>query len=591
MRFEEAGRAIVEQGKRPVQVVEAPYRDHITLIGCCCANGQALPPSFIYPVKTTTTLSAALENTLPGTSCFPNGTCHTMATYTPWHSFCAHVRVRCVQGSGWINGRVFGAWLQEVFIPQTRASLANPCVLVLDNHTSRLDVSAMQMAADAGVFCYLLLPNCTDFMQPLDVNVYGPLKELATVSVQIHTAKGNRVSRGDLLSLLASPIREAMSIANITLGWLRSGLYPVQQSVIASEKYGRMPVADEANVAAARGVASDLRRRTPMPPALRSALLFDPSLVPIFPDPTAAPAGEAVAEPPVAADGGDVPGGGRGHDGRRGRGRGRGGGRGRGRGRGGGAAAVRRDVNSEEGMEELRAHAAAMEEKKASRGRGRGTGRRGGRGRGAVAARSHEAAAPACARSAAVVPAAVAAAAAAAAMAGAGLRPPLPPAASTAAAAASHAVTRPGAPNSSAYVPPAPGAAAAAAAPDAPLTEAERREFAGIAEGAAWRLAPARLLRWQRARQEAIAEAAAVAARGATTPAAAAVRPRFPRTASAAAAAAQRMAAAAGDDDDAGDSDEPCTRGGRRRRRLPSSSDDDDEVSDPRPPIRKRGRS
>jgi hypothetical protein len=47
----------------------------------------------------------------------------------------------------------FAAWL-KAFIAYTKPSAAKPVLLILDNHSSRMDAEALDVAMASNIFCF-----------------------------------------------------------------------------------------------------------------------------------------------------------------------------------------------------------------------------------------------------------------------------------------------------------------------------------------------------------------------------------------------------------------------------------------------------
>jgi hypothetical protein len=74
-----------------------------------------------------------------------------------------------------MNGEYFVAWL-EWFAKKTGCSKADPVMLVLDGHGSRIRCSTWEMALGMGVKLFILPGAVTSHLQPQDVGVLGPFK-------------------------------------------------------------------------------------------------------------------------------------------------------------------------------------------------------------------------------------------------------------------------------------------------------------------------------------------------------------------------------------------------------------------------------
>ena len=78
---------------------------------------------------------------------------------------------------GWVNTQLFYKWLEEHFIK--RKATIRPLVLLIDGHSSHIDINASKLCKDNNILLYCLSPHSSHITQPLDVGFYGPLKASA----------------------------------------------------------------------------------------------------------------------------------------------------------------------------------------------------------------------------------------------------------------------------------------------------------------------------------------------------------------------------------------------------------------------------
>ena len=77
-----------------------------------------------------------------------------------------------------MEGDNFLEWFGSTFIPVVEHLLTSgPVILFVDGHHSHLYLSLVKMAHEKGVHLFCLPPHTTHILQPLDVGVYGPLKQ------------------------------------------------------------------------------------------------------------------------------------------------------------------------------------------------------------------------------------------------------------------------------------------------------------------------------------------------------------------------------------------------------------------------------
>lgn len=143
------GKVIALKGMRKVGKIEGAERGTmVTMALTVCANGNAIPPFFLFPRKNMQ--STFMDNAADGAVGYAND-------------------------SGWMCQPEFVRYMQH-FINCVRPTVDRPVLLLMDNHTSHLSVEAIDLAVSNGVHILSFPPHCSHKMQPLDVSVFGPVK-------------------------------------------------------------------------------------------------------------------------------------------------------------------------------------------------------------------------------------------------------------------------------------------------------------------------------------------------------------------------------------------------------------------------------
>lgn len=140
-----------QKGERRVGSITSAERGClVTMALACNAMGNIIPPHFVFPRK------KYLPHFIRGG---PEGSIGT------------------ANGTGWMKEDDFIAFLRH-FVHQTRASVEQKVLLLLDNHSSHVSKEAINLRRANGVVMLSFPPHCTHQLQPLDKAVYGPLKKL-----------------------------------------------------------------------------------------------------------------------------------------------------------------------------------------------------------------------------------------------------------------------------------------------------------------------------------------------------------------------------------------------------------------------------
>ena len=143
---------LARRGARCVhEVGGASDHQFITVNVCGNAAGLKLPPFILYKGK-------HLYNTW--TEGGPAAACYG------------------VSQSGWMEEANYLKWFEMQFHVAVKHLLeTGPIVLFFDGHYSHMSISLIQTARRLGVHLFCLPPNTTHVLQPLDVGVFGPMKQ------------------------------------------------------------------------------------------------------------------------------------------------------------------------------------------------------------------------------------------------------------------------------------------------------------------------------------------------------------------------------------------------------------------------------
>ena len=130
-----------------------------------------------------------------------------------------------------MNAATFVAWL-KLFIAVVKPSADKPVLLIVDNHSTRFDLEALGLALENHVHILVLPPNLTWLLQPADLAVFGPFKTYLTEVATSFVLGGGLIVKSNLVGLLSEAWIKAVSVANIQKGFLKSGIWPFNPSVI-----------------------------------------------------------------------------------------------------------------------------------------------------------------------------------------------------------------------------------------------------------------------------------------------------------------------------------------------------------------------
>lgn len=169
------------------------------------ASGQSLPPVVVFPRKNFK--NYMIKGTPPG----------TLGLATP---------------SGWMNSELFPEVIKH-FIKHSSSSMANPSLLILDNHESHLSIESLELAKSNGITILTLPPHSSHKTQPLDVGVFKPFKCFynATMDSWMMSHPGQPVTIYEVGAFIGEAYQKAMTPMTIANAFKKTGIFPFDQTV------------------------------------------------------------------------------------------------------------------------------------------------------------------------------------------------------------------------------------------------------------------------------------------------------------------------------------------------------------------------
>ena len=76
--------------------------------------------------------------------------------------------------NGWMVTQLFYGWLANHFVSHIPPEC--PVLLIVDGHSTHIDVKILKFCKENGILLYYLLPHSLHITQPLDVGFFGALK-------------------------------------------------------------------------------------------------------------------------------------------------------------------------------------------------------------------------------------------------------------------------------------------------------------------------------------------------------------------------------------------------------------------------------
>ena len=193
------------RGQRDLPSITSGDKTQITVLSACSASGNLLPPMIIFDRKRLK--SAHMVGEIPGT-------------------------VYASSAKGWIDSEIFLDWFVNHFllhIPPHR-----PILLLVDGHSSHYHPDVIRKATENHIILFCLPPHTTHLCQPLDRSCFSPLKAAYNQHCQefLSSNPGQVINRFNFTQIFSRAWTQAMTPANIIMGFRATGVYPLNRYVV-----------------------------------------------------------------------------------------------------------------------------------------------------------------------------------------------------------------------------------------------------------------------------------------------------------------------------------------------------------------------
>ena len=204
------GIVLAQKGERSVvSITDTERGENVTVVGCCNATGQYIPPYVIMKGKR---MKEDFKDGLPPAS------------------------ELAMSDTSYINTGLFLEWLK--FFRQH--AVAGKVLLIIDGHSSHVKSTTILEYCIANDIILVCLPShTTKYLQPLDRSVYKSLKSNFQNVTNLFKRRNPELSitKYRFGALFNAAWERSATIANATSGFRASGIYPFDPSAIPNEAY------------------------------------------------------------------------------------------------------------------------------------------------------------------------------------------------------------------------------------------------------------------------------------------------------------------------------------------------------------------
>ena len=138
--------------------------------------------------------------------------------------------------SGYMDTPSFYMWLANHFIPNIPP--VRPVVLLVDSHTSHIDLESFELARQNKIHIYALLKNATHLVQPADVGLFGTLKKTWYKNARRYsqTNPNSEINKKNFCVVFRTTWDEVMRPSLLVDAFRMSGVYLLDRAQMSNEK-------------------------------------------------------------------------------------------------------------------------------------------------------------------------------------------------------------------------------------------------------------------------------------------------------------------------------------------------------------------
>ena len=200
-------KAIFKRGVKYAEMVKDSTKSCISIMFCASATGELLPSYIVYKGQN---------------------------VYPTWSEGGVNGSVYSATKSGWFDMWCFQDWFFKIFMKKISKRPGRK-LLIGDNLVSHISPEVIKACRDNEIAFVCLPPNSTHMMQPLDVGLFGPMKQLWRTMLheardQDPTAKA--LAKGVFPKMLKELVNKLNTAAHMPSAFRKCGLSPFDPSQV-----------------------------------------------------------------------------------------------------------------------------------------------------------------------------------------------------------------------------------------------------------------------------------------------------------------------------------------------------------------------
>jgi hypothetical protein len=145
-----------------------------------------------------------------------------------------------MQVKTWMTKFLFSTWISHFLESVSRMDSISPTsrhLLTLDGYTSHVTLEVVKVTRGAKLDLVSLPSHTSHALQPLDVAVFKPFKTYFREYWNYWTSRniGQKATKETLAHWVSLALRKALNENNITKGFKKTGIYPLDRTVVDKE--------------------------------------------------------------------------------------------------------------------------------------------------------------------------------------------------------------------------------------------------------------------------------------------------------------------------------------------------------------------